>query len=154
MAVRGILRETPRNAAAPMTAALSDDMAGKKVFHAAAAAKAMVLPEHSWSGGNQPAVCACGECEQDDEPFDGGQLKAVLPVGQSAKGQLIACLPLPNSGTKWNYADECKHTDGQGNDFDIVALNEGELLGGTLEKDGGCAQYRADDGGKPKVMRC
>ena len=44
MAVRGILRETPRKAAAPITAALSDDMAGKKVFHAAAAAKAMVLP--------------------------------------------------------------------------------------------------------------
>lgn len=44
MAVSGILRETPRKTAAPTTAALSEDISGKTPFHAAAAAKAMVLP--------------------------------------------------------------------------------------------------------------
>ena len=76
----------------------------------------------------------------------------MLPVGQSAKGQLVACFAVAQNFGKpnGNHTDECKHTDSQGNDFDIVALDEGELLGGTLEKDCGCAQYRADDGGKPK----
>lgn len=43
-AVSGILRETPRKTAAPTTAALSDGISGKTLFHAAAAAKEMVLP--------------------------------------------------------------------------------------------------------------
>ena len=66
-----------------------------------------------------------------DQPFDGGQFKAVLPVGQSAKGQLVACFAVAQNFGKpnGNRADECKHTDGQGNDFDVVALDEGEFFG-------------------------
>lgn len=80
----------------------------------------------------------------------------MLPAGQSAKGQLVARFAVAQNLGKpdGNHADEHKHTDGQGNNFDIVALDKGELLGGTLEKDGGCAQYQADDGGKPKFGAC
>ena len=78
----------------------------------------------------------------------------VAAVVQSVFGQAdrFACFAVAQNFGKpnGNRANECKHTDGQGNDFDVVALDEGELLGSTLEKDGGCAQYWADDGGKPK----
>ena len=102
--------------------------------------------------GNQPAVCACGECEQDDEPFDGGHFQAVPPVGHAAERKLVARLAIAQYFGKPNGNDADKGEQGnrQRNDFRVIALEEGKFFGTALKPYRRCAQNGADGGGKPQ----
>lgn len=96
MAVSGILSDTPRNTAAPTTAALSDGIAGKTLFHAAAAAKETVLPSII-DGVISPPYAPAASAIKTTGHLTAASSKAYCQSVKPPKVSWLPALPLPKT---------------------------------------------------------